>query len=130
MPSLIASIMFALAALASPLASSATPNIETSALGTPRLEIVVVEEPNCLYCALFRRDLYPAYAASPRSREVPMRFISVAELSASRLSLTQSVNVVPTILVLADGTEIGRIPGYATTEIFFSAINALLPPQH
>jgi hypothetical protein len=59
-----------------------------------------------------------------------MRFISVAELSASRLSLTQSVDVVPTILVLADGTEIGRIPGYATTEVFFSAINTLLPPQH
>ena len=130
MPSLIASIMFALAALASPPASSATPDIETSALGAPRLEIVVVEEPNCLYCALFRRDLYPAYAASPRSREVPIRFISVAELSASRLSLTQSVDVVPTILVLADGTEIGRIPGYVTTEAFFSAINALLPPQH
>jgi hypothetical protein len=59
-----------------------------------------------------------------------MRFISVAELSASRLSLTQSVDVGPTILVLADGTEIGRMRGYATTEIFFSVINALLPPRH
>ena len=111
MPSLIASTMFALAALASPPAGSATPDIETSALGAPRLEIVVVEEPNCLYCALFRRDLFPAYVASPRSREVPMRFISVAELSASRLSLTQPVDVVPTILVLADGDRDRAHPG-------------------
>ena len=130
MLSLIASFVFALAALASTSASPAMPDIETSALAASRLEIVVVEEPNCLYCALFRRDLFPAYAASPRARAVPMRFIDVAELGASRINLSQAVDVVPTILVLSDGAEIGRIPGYATKEVFFSSINALLPPQH
>lgn len=129
MPALFSLAMLALAALASPSAVPAGSDIETSALAPSRLEIVVVEEPNCLYCTLFRRDLFPAYAASPRAREVPMRFLDVGELASSRLSLRSAVDVVPTILVLADGAEIGRIPGYATREIFFSSINALLPPR-
>lgn len=126
MHSLIALIALAVAAVG----ASSTADIETSALGAPRLELVVVEEPNCLYCALLRRDLYPAYAASPRAREAPMRFIDVAALDASRLKLAHTVDVVPTVLVLKEGAEIGRVPGYATREIFFSAINALLPPSH
>ena len=111
MPALFSLAMLALAALASPSAVPAGSDIETSALAPSRLEIVVVEEPNCLYCTLFRRDLFPAYAASPRAREVPMRFLDVGELASSRLSLRSAVDVVPTILVLADGAEIGRIPG-------------------
>jgi hypothetical protein len=58
-----------------------------------------------------------------------MRFLDAGELASSRLSLKSAVDVVPTILVLADGAEIGRVPGYASREIFFSSINALLPPQ-
>jgi thioredoxin-related protein len=120
--------MIVLAAFASPSATPAGGDIETSALAPSRLEIVVVEEPNCLYCSLFRRDLFPAYAGSPRAREVPMRFLDAREVATSRLSLKSPISVVPTILVLADSEEIGRIPGYATREIFFSSINALLPP--
>ena len=59
-----------------------------------------------------------------------MRFISVAELRASRLSLTQSVDVVPTILVLRRRHRDRTHPGTRDDGIFFSAINALLPPQH
>jgi len=129
MSALLSLAMLVLAAIASPSAAPAGADIETSALTPSRLEIVVVEEPNCLYCSLFRRDLFPAYAVSPRAREVPMRFLDVRELATSRLGLKSPISVVPTILVLADGEEIGRIPGYATREIFFSSINALLPPQ-
>ena len=129
MAPLLSLALLALAAIASPSAVPAAGNIETSALAPSRLEIVVIEEPNCLYCSLFRRDLFPAYAGSPRAREVPMRFLDTRELATSRLSLKSPISVVPTILVLADGEEIGRIPGYATREIFFSSINALLPPR-
>jgi thioredoxin-related protein len=129
MPALIALALLVLAALGSPSAGPVARNIETSELTASRLEIVVVEERDCLYCRLFRRDLFPAYAASPRAREVPMRFLDAGELASSQLSLKSAVDVVPTILVLADGAEIGRVPGYASRKIFFSSINALLPPQ-
>ncbi len=129
MPSLIALLMLALAALSSRSAHPAAPDSETSALAASRLEIVVVEERGCFYCLLFRRDLFPAYVASPRSREVPMRFLDLGLLASSRLELKQEVDVVPTVLVVSQGSEIGRIPGYASKEVFFNSINALLPPQ-
>jgi thioredoxin-related protein len=129
MPALVALTTLVLAALGLPSAAPLGRDIETSALAASRLEIVVIEERDCLYCRLFRRDLFPAYAAPPRAREVPMRFLDAGELAASRLTLKSAVDVVPTILVLADGAEIGRVPGYATREIFFRAINALLSQQ-
>jgi len=58
-----------------------------------------------------------------------MRFLDLGELASSSLKLKQQVDVVPTVLVLSQGSEIGRIPGYASREIFFNSINALLPPQ-
>jgi hypothetical protein len=109
MPALVTLAMLLLA-LGSPSAGPASHDIETSALAPSRLEIVIVEEPNCLYCILFRRDLYPAYAASPRAREVPMRFLDVGELALSRLGLKSSVDVVPTVLVLADGERMAVVP--------------------
>jgi thioredoxin-related protein len=129
MPSLASLLMLALAALGSRSSDPAASDSETSALAASQREIVVVVERDCFYCLLFRRDLFPAYVASPRSREVPMRFVDVAELASSRLSLSRAVDVVPTVLVLSQGAEIGRIPGYASKEVFFNSINALLPLQ-
>jgi len=65
MPALLSLAMLLLAAIPSPSAVPAGGDIETSALAPSRLEIVVVEEPNCLCFSLFRRDLFPAYAGSP-----------------------------------------------------------------
>jgi thioredoxin-related protein len=129
MPALIALLMLVLAALGLRSADPATRASGTSALAASRLEIVVVEERDCIYCQLFRRDLFPAYVASPRARAVPMRFLDLGELASSSLKLKQQVDVVPTVLVLSQGSEIGRIPGYASREVFFNSINALLPPQ-
>lgn len=128
MPGLIALAIAALLALASPPGDPAQ-GIETSALAASRMEIVVIEAPNCIYCSLFRRDLLPAYQASPRSRDVPLRFLDLAGLASSKLALAGAIDVVPTIVVVSQGVEVGRIPGYASKEIFFHAINCLLSPR-
>ena len=38
------------------------------------LEILVVEAPGCIYCHLFRRDVWPIYETSQQAKTVPMRF--------------------------------------------------------
>jgi thioredoxin-related protein len=121
MPGLAALLAAALAVLALLPGEAVAP--------PPRREIVVIEQSGCLYCRLFRRDLAPAYLASPRAREVPLRFLDLDAVAASRLELSRAVDVVPTIILLADGSEVGRIPGYASRETFFHALNYLLSPS-
>jgi len=104
----------------------ATPDIETSALPERKFELVVVEALGCIYCRLFRRDVLPSYAASPRAREVPLRFVDLVAANGGKLALTGPIGVLPTVLLLRDGREVGRIPGYVGPENFFHSVNDLL----
>lgn len=93
---------------------------------TQNYELVVVEVPGCIYCGIFRRDVAPSYEASPRARTVPMRFVDLNEQAAEKLQLAAPVDVVPTVLLIENGHEIGRIAGYTGPENFFHTVNALL----
>lgn len=102
-------------------------DLETSALPEARFELLVVEIDNCIYCGLFRRDVAPTYTASVRARSVPMRFIDINAPDIDALSLTAAIDSVPTVLVVENGREVGRIAGYVGPEIFFHSLNRLLP---
>lgn len=102
-------------------------DLETSALPEARFELLVVEIDNCIYCGLFRRDVAPTYTASLRARSVPMRFIDINAPDIDALSLTAPIDSVPTVLVVENGREVGRIAGYVGPEIFFHSLNRLLP---
>ncbi|MCB1521595.1 MAG: thioredoxin family protein [Hyphomicrobiaceae bacterium] len=99
--------------------TSAMPQSET-------LQIVVFEAPGCIYCSLFRRHVEPAYAASPRAQNMPMRFIDLNAPDAERVGIATPVDTVPTAILLQNNREIGRVPGYVGPEIFFHAINHIL----
>jgi thioredoxin-related protein len=102
-------------------------DLETSALPAGGLELLVVEIDNCIYCGLFRRDVAPAYTSSPRARAVPMRFVDLNAPDVGRLSLAAPIDSVPTVLVVENGKEVGRIAGYVGPEIFFHSLSRLLP---
>jgi len=108
------------------LAPAARAAIETSALPAPSLQLIVIEVPGCFYCRLFRRDVLPAYAATPNARRIPMRVIDLKAAKARKLSLARPIDVVPTVVLLRGGKEIGRIPGYLARENFLRSINYLL----
>ena len=86
----------------------------------------MLEAPGCLYCSIFRRDVLPSYTASPRAQTMPMRFLDLNDEAADKLNLTEPVNIVPTVVLMYDHREIGRIPGYVGPENFFHSINFML----
>lgn len=112
------------AALAAPEPVPATPSASASV--DPTLQIVVFEAPGCLHCNLFRRYVLPAYSASPRSREIPLRFLDLNEVDADQLGLDTAIDLVPTAVLLQNNREVGRIPGYVGPENFFHAVSHLL----
>lgn len=102
-------------------------DLQTAALPDSRFELLVVEIENCIYCGLFRRDVASTYSTSGRSKSVPMRFIDINAPDVDRLALRAPIDSVPTVLVVENGREVGRIAGYVGPEIFFHSLNRLLP---
>lgn len=111
---------------AAPPALQARLDFDAEIPSQTNLQIVVLEAPGCIYCGLFRRDVFPAYLASQRAKSVPLRFVDINDATASDFDLATEVSVVPTVVLLDDNKEVGRIPGYVGPENFFQAINHLI----
>lgn len=110
--------------------SEAARQIETSAIvPTSSYELIVLEVPGCIYCRVFRRDVVPAYEISTRAREVPMRFVDLNDIDEEKLGLTSPVDVVPTVVLMHEGREVGRIAGYLGPESFFHSVSHLMGQQ-
>jgi thioredoxin-related protein len=89
-------------------------------------ELVVVEAPDCIYCHIFHRDVVPAYERSPRAETLPMRFVDVNENEIKNLDLNRPIETIPTVLMVRDQREVGRISGYVGPVNFFMSIDRLL----
>lgn len=89
-------------------------------------EIVVMEVEGCRYCPLFRSNVLPVYLATPRGRDVPVRFQDLNAADMNRLKLKGAIDVVPTAVLMRDKAEIGRIPGYVAPETFARMITDMM----
>jgi thioredoxin-related protein len=100
----------------------------TGRLAAPRgsTALIVIEKAECFYCRLFRRDVGPAYAATPRARDVPMHYLDLEAAKARQLALARPIEVLPTVVLLQNGREIERIAGYMAPDNFVRVINYLL----
>ena len=56
-----------------------------------------------------------------------MRFVDINAPDVDRLQLSSPIDSVPTVLVVENGRERGRIAGYVGPEIFFHSLSRLLP---
>ncbi|MDX2288060.1 MAG: thioredoxin family protein [Hyphomicrobiaceae bacterium] len=122
----LASVIVVVLALAVTAPGRAAPDFETPARAGAAVELVVLEAPGCIYCSIFRRDVLPAYMASPRAAQMPIRFVDLNDEKAGSLGLSQPVDIVPTFVILRNNEELGRIPGYVGPETFFHGINHIL----
>jgi thioredoxin-related protein len=99
---------------------------ETGTDPAKRLELLVIEVAGCTICDLVRIHIQPAYDASPRARQVPMRYVDITSVDEMRLGLAERVATVPTIVLMRDGREVDRITGYTGPQHFFVALSGML----
>lgn len=91
------------------------------------LELIAFEVPGCAYCPIFRRDVAPSYAASRAGRLAPLRYVDLNDAAADRLSLSGPITIVPTLVLMRDGVEVGRITGYVGPEAVHRLLDTMLP---
>ena len=90
-------------------------------------ELVVIEVEGCIYCEVLRRDVMPAFNASPEAKELPLRFVDLNTPEAKKLVLTEGpLTTVPTVLLVKANREVGRAPGYMGPDGFFLSIKWMM----
>ena len=92
--------------------------------------LMMVEGPRCPFCAAFRREVLPGYAARPEGRAAPLVFVPIDGPWPDGLALARAPQASPTFILLENRVELGRFEGYDTPEGFWRALGGLLahPP--
>jgi hypothetical protein len=90
------------------------------------LELVMVEQPGCLYCAAWDAEIAPAYPKTAEGRAAPLRRIQLREPVPPDLTLTAPPTVTPTFILVEDGQERGRIVGYPGDAFFWPMLGKML----
>ena len=92
----------------------------------PSLELVVVEVDGCTHCARFRDTIAPGYRRSWLETRAPLRFVEADAFLRLTPGLRQSVDIVPTAILMADGVEIDRVTGLMAPDLFLEAVTLMI----
>ncbi|WP_240471604.1 thioredoxin domain-containing protein [Neomegalonema perideroedes] len=84
-------------------------------------ELLMFEDPGCIYCEKWRREIGPIY---PRTREgqiAPIRFLPKSGPRPPGLNVGPIIYS-PTFVLVERGQEIGRIVGYPGPQFFWGML--------
>lgn len=88
--------------------------------------LLMVEAPRCPFCAAFRREVLPGYAARPGGRAAPLTAVRIDGPWPDGVALASAPYASPTFILLKDRMEVGRFEGYDDPEGFWQALAGLL----
>lgn len=91
-------------------------------------DLIMVEEPGCVWCAQWERDLGAIYPKTPEGKFAPLQHVQIRDTRKDTLgfTLTRPVSFTPTFVLIEDGAEIGRIEGYPGEDFFWGLLDQML----
>ncbi len=97
-----------------------------SATVAPSAELVVLEQPGCVWCARFNSEIGPAWPHTDEGRRAPLRRVDITASWPADLDFVARERMTPTFVLIDEGVEIGRIRGYPGDEFFWFLAGELL----
>lgn len=89
-------------------------------------ELVMFEEPGCVWCARWHAEIGPGYAASEEGQRAPLRRHDIRLGTPPGVQLERPVTSTPTFVLVDAGEEKGRITGYPGADFFYPLLEKLL----
>lgn len=94
--------------------------------GAEGLELLMFEQPGCVYCAAWDREIAPQYPLTTEGKAAPLRRLQLREPLPSGLTLDAPPVFTPTFVLVDDGVETGRIEGYPGADFFWPLLADLI----
>lgn len=95
-------------------------------LSSQAAELLIVEEPGCVYCDRFNREIAPAYPNTSEGRKAPLRRLQIADPLPAEFSKVRPATVTPTFILVDNGQEVDRLVGYPGDEYFWFLLGEML----
>lgn len=83
------------------------------------LELIMVEQPGCVYCARWDDEIAPEYSITTEGSVAPLRRLQLRAPLPEDITLAAPPVFTPTFILLADGIEQDRIEGYPGEDFFW-----------
>jgi thioredoxin-related protein len=88
--------------------------------GAEAAELLLLEQPGCVWCARFDAEVAPGYPHTAEGRRAPLRRVDVTEAWPADLAGIAPERLTPTfILISDDGVEVARLRGYPGDHFFW-----------
>ncbi|NDR58085.1 thioredoxin family protein [Aliiruegeria sabulilitoris] len=98
-----------------------------AALPAWALELVMVQQAGCHYCARWNAEIGPIYPKTAEGAHAPLRRVELGGKEMKKLTLQRRVNFTPTfVLVDTAGVEISRLEGYPGEDFFWGLLERML----
>lgn len=89
-------------------------------------ELVMLEQPGCVWCARFDAEIAPAWPKTAEGRAAPLRRVDITLPWPDDLKAIGKERFTPTFVLVHGGREIGRLRGYVGDEFFWYRIGELI----
>jgi hypothetical protein len=89
-------------------------------------ELVMFEDPACVWCRRWHAEIGPGYPRTPEGRLAPLRRVHIRDQAFAGVALERPVTLTPTFVLAEDGRELGRITGYPGSAFFWELLGELL----
>lgn len=90
------------------------------------LELIMIEQAGCHYCARFDAEIAPAYAKTAEGQRAPLRRVDLHERWPDDLSNIRKEQITPTFILVHDNQELARLHGYPGDEHFWFLLSEML----
>lgn len=97
-----------------------------SAAPAAELELLMFEQPGCIYCARWNEEVAPEYPLTDEGRAAPLRRLQLRDPLPADVTLKAPPVFTPTFVLARDGQELGRLEGYPGEEFFWPLLGALI----
>ncbi|MBK0329100.1 hypothetical protein I5535_17630 [Rhodobacteraceae bacterium F11138] len=89
------------------------------------VELVMVEQVGCEWCARWNEEIAPAYPNTPEGQFAPLRRVDLRALPED-LDIARRVSFTPTFLIVDGNRELARLEGYPGENFFWPVLAKLL----
>lgn len=90
------------------------------------MELLMFEQPGCLYCARWDEEVSPEYPKTWEGRIAPLRRLDLHGSLPAGLTIARTPVFTPTFVLVVDGVEKGRIEGYPAEDFFWALLDDLI----
>ena len=90
------------------------------------LELVMIEQADCVFCDRFNNEIAPAYPKTPEGQRAPLRRVDLHAPWPDDLSQIKKEPFTPTFVLVEDNKELARLRGYPGDDHFWFLLNQML----